>query len=352
VASIVPDRARVVFWNRTLSPFYGADTRRSVVQLTGTAVLFFGFWILAYLALSIGYWATILCSVGATAFLMRLFMIQHDCGHGSYFKSRRARDVVGFFIGVLTLTPYEYWRKTHAYHHAHAGDLDLRGFGDISTLTVAEYRKRSWWGRLAYRLYRNPLVLFGVGAVFHFVVVHRFPWTTPGSWTRAWRSVWITNLVLAVILLAMTITIGLKSFLLVHGPIVILTCSLGVWLFYVQHQFEEAYWYRKPDWDYYDAALKGSSYLALPRPLQWLTANIGIHHVHHLNARIPNYRLQEAMAAVPELQSPTRVTMADSFRLMGLSLWDEAEERLVSFREAKRRFRERVAELARSSSAL
>jgi omega-6 fatty acid desaturase (delta-12 desaturase) len=343
VAVEAPDRAKVAFWNQTLSPFFGADTRRSVIQLTLTSGLFFGFWILAYLSLSLSYWLTLVLCLAATGFLVRLFMIQHDCGHGSYFKSRKARDRVGFLIGVLTLTPYEYWRKTHAYHHAHSGDLDLRGFGDINTLTVEEYRQKSRLGRLGYRLYRNPLVLFGVGAVFHFVVIHRYPWTTPREWTRAWRSVWLTNGILATLLAVFALTIGLKSFLLVHAPIVLFTCSFGVWLFYVQHQFEETYWYRKPKWDYYDAALEGSSYLALPRPLQWLTANIGVHHVHHLNARIPNYRLQEAMKSVPELQHPTRVTILNSLRLMGLTLWDEVEGRLVSFREAGKLLNQRVA---------
>jgi omega-6 fatty acid desaturase (delta-12 desaturase) len=343
VAVTAPDRAKVAFWNKTLAPFYGADTRRSVTQLVSSAVPFFAFWTLAYLSLAISYWLTLLCSLAATGFLMRLFMIQHDCGHGSYFISRRARNTVGFIIGVLTLTPYEYWRKTHAYHHAHSGNLDLRGFGDIDTLTMEEYYSKSFWGRWGYRIYRNPVVLFGVGAVFHFVVIHRFPWTTPKGWKQAWRSVWLTNLALAVILLAMSLTIGLKAFLLVHGPVVFFTCVTGVWLFYVQHQFEETYWHRTQEWDYYDAALLGSSLLALPKPLQWLTASIGIHHVHHLNARIPNYRLQEAMDAVPELQNPTRITMGDSLRLLGLALWDEVEERLVSFREAGRMAKDRTA---------
>jgi omega-6 fatty acid desaturase (delta-12 desaturase) len=343
VAVTAPDRAKVAFWNKTLAPFYGADTRRSVTQLVSSAVPFFAFWTLAYLSLAISYWLTLLCSLAATGFLMRLFMIQHDCGHGSYFISRRARNTVGFIIGVLTLTPYEYWRKTHAYHHAHSGNLDLRGFGDIDTLTMEEYYSKSFWGRWGYRIYRNPVVLFGVGAVFHFVVIHRFPWTTPKGWKQAWRSVWLTNLALAVILLAMSLTIGLKAFLLVHGPVVFFTCVTGVWLFYVQHQFEETYWHRTQEWDYYDAALQGSSLLALPKPLQWLTASIGVHHVHHLNARIPNYRLQEAMDAVPELQNPTRITMGDSLRLLGLALWDEVEERLVSFREAGRMAKDRTA---------
>jgi omega-6 fatty acid desaturase (delta-12 desaturase) len=335
VSVSAPDRAKVAFWNKTLAPYFGADTRRSLTQLTSSATLFFLFWLLAYWALGVTYWLTLLFALAATGFLMRLFMIQHDCGHGSFFRSRRARNMVGFAIGVLTLTPYEYWRKTHAYHHAHSGDLDHRGFGDIDTLTIQEYCEKSRWGRLAYRVYRNPLILFGIGAVFHFVVVHRYPWNVPRDWRQAWRSVWLTNLALAAVVTAMALTIGLKSFLLVHAPVVFFTCAAGVWLFYVQHQFEETYWHRAENWDYYDAALEGSSYLALPKPLQWLTANIGIHHVHHLSARIPNYRLEQAMKAIPELQSPTRVTVRDSFRLLGLTLWDEAEQRLVSFREAR-----------------
>jgi len=337
-----PDRAKVAFWNEALAPYFGADTRRSIIQLLASAIPFFMLWSLAYWALGKSYWLTLLFALAATGFLMRLFMIQHDCGHGSFFKSRRARDTVGFIIGVLTLTPYEYWRKTHAYHHAHSGDLDLRGFGDIDTITVEEYYAKSRWDRFAYRVYRNPLILFGIGAVFHFLVVHRYPWTTPRKWKQAWKSVWMTNLALAGIVILMSLTIGLKSFLLVHGPVVLFTCSAGVWLFYVQHQFEDTYWHRSRDWDYYDAALEGSSYLALPRPLQWITANIGIHHVHHLNARIPNYRLQEAMEAIPELQHPTRITMGESLRMIRLALWDEVEERLVGFREARRQMRDRV----------
>jgi len=269
-------------------------------------------------------------------------MIQHDCGHGSFFRSRRARDFLGFWIGVLTLTPYAYWRKTHAYHHAHSGDLDLRGFGDIDTLTVDEYMALPSHRRLGYRLYRNPLILFGVGAVLHFVVIHRYPWTTPKEWKGAWRSVWLTNLALAGIVLSAALTIGLNDFLLVQAPITLISCSLGVWLFYVQHQFEDTYWHRNKNWDYYDAALEGSSLLVLPKPLQWLTANIGIHHVHHLSARIPNYRLQEAMDSVPELQNPTRIRIRDTLALVRLTLWDEIEERLVSFREARGLLRRRL----------
>jgi omega-6 fatty acid desaturase (delta-12 desaturase) len=305
--------------------------------------LFFGLWTLAYLALSASYWLTLALAIPTAGFLMRLFMIQHDCGHGSFFKSRRARDLVGFWIGVLTLTPYAYWRKTHAYHHAHSGDLDLRGFGDIDTLTVDEYLALPWHKRLGYRLYRHPLVLFGIGAVLHFVVIHRFPWDTPREWHGAWRSVWLTNLAIAGSVLVAGLTLGFGKFFLVHGPVVVLSCAAGVWLFYVQHQFEDTYWHRHEEWDYYDAALEGSSFLALPPPLRWLTADIGIHHVHHLSARIPNYRLRQAMSQVPELQNATRITLGETFRLIRLTLWDEGKEKLVGFRELRGRPRGKVS---------
>ena len=337
-----PDRARVAFWNKTLSPYIGPDTRKSIQQLVLTAGAFFGCWTLALLALDVSYWLTLLLTVPAAGFLMRLFMIQHDCGHGSFFRSRRARDLIGFWIGVLTLTPYAYWRKTHAYHHAHSGDLDLRGFGDIDTLTVTEYMALPFHRRIGYRIYRHPLVLFGPGALLHFVFVHRLPLSTPKTWKGAWRSVWLTNMALVGVGGAMALTVGLGAFLLVQTPVTVVSCSLGVWLFYVQHQFEDTYWHRHHDWDYYEAALEGSSYLVLPKPLQWLTASIGIHHVHHLNARIPNYRLQEAMNEVPELQRPTRLRIRDTIRLVRLALWDDVEERLVGFREARSLFKARA----------
>jgi omega-6 fatty acid desaturase (delta-12 desaturase) len=332
-----PNRARVEKYGAMVAPFLGADTRRSVVQLLMSAGPFFLFWFLAYRALDVGYWLTLILAVPAAGFLMRLFMIQHDCGHGSFFKSRRARDVVGFCIGVLTLIPYQYWRKTHAYHHAHSGDLDFRGFGDIDTLTLAEYRALPPLKRLAYRAYRHPAVLFGIGPLFHFVVKHRYPWDIPKDWSHAWRSVWLTNLSVVLVVAGAIGLVGWQAFLLVHIPVLAVTTSTGVWLFYVQHQFEDTYWHRHEDWDYFDAALKGSSYLVLPRPLQWITANIGIHHVHHLNARIPNYRLQECMEANPEFQKVTRITIRDSWRLTRLALWDEDAQELVTFRQAKRR---------------
>lgn len=326
-------------WKAIAAPFRGPDTRRSLRQLIGTTLAFLGLWTAMYLSLGIHYGLTLLLAVPTAGFLMRLFMIQHDCGHGSYFRSRRARDTVGFCIGVLTLVPYQYWRRTHAYHHAHSGDLDLRGFGDIDTLTVREYEALPRLRRWAYRIYRNPLVLLTIGPAFHFIVKHRYPWDVPREWRQAWASVWWTNVCLVGILALAWVTIGLGDFLRVQLPLTLLACSLGVYLFYVQHQFEETYWHRHEDWNYFEAAVLGSSHLVLPRPLQWITASIGIHHVHHLNSQIPNYRLEECLQASPELQCATRITLRDSWRLMCLALWDEDERRLIGFRELRRRQR-------------
>jgi omega-6 fatty acid desaturase (delta-12 desaturase) len=310
-----------------------------VRQLAITGAGFALFWLAMLWSLEASYALTLLLAFPTAGFLARLFMIQHDCGHGSYFKSRGARDSVGFVIGVLTLTPYHYWRRTHAHHHAHSGDLDFRGFGDVDTLTVREYDALSWPKRLGYRVYRHPLVLLGVGALFHFLVKHRYPWDIPRDWKQAWAGVWWTNAALAAILVTAWLTIGLDRFLLVQVPVTVLSCAAGVWLFYVQHQFEETYWHRHEEWDFVEASLRGSSHLVLPRPLQWITASIGLHHVHHLSARIPNYRLQECLDGTPELQAATRIGIRDGWRLFGLTLWDEENRRLIGFREMRARRR-------------
>jgi len=329
-------RDRVAHFTRMLAPYWGADDRRSVVQLLASILPFIALWVAMLWSLQVSYALTLLLAFPAAGFLMRLFMIQHDCGHGSFFRSRRARDWVGFSIGVLTLIPYHYWRKTHAHHHAHSGNLDFRGFGDINTLTVREYNALPPLKRLGYRVYRSPPVLFGIGPAFHFVVKHRYPWDVPRDWKQAWRSVWGTNAAVAVIVVTLGLTVGWQRFLMVQAPITLFAASLGVWLFYVQHQFDETYWHKHEDWDFFDAALQGSSYLALPAPLQWMTANIGLHHVHHLSSRIPNYRLQECMEANPDLQVAKRIRIRDTWRLMRLTLWDEERNRLIGFRDLGR----------------
>ena len=323
-------------WRRILGPYGGGDLRRSVGQILTSAVPFLVCWYAAYRALSVGYWLTLIIAVPTAGFVMRLFLIQHDCGHGSFFKSQKVADLVGFWLGVATLTPYRYWRKTHAYHHAHSGDLGFRGLGDVDTITLSEYRKKSFFGRLRYRLYRHPFVLLGLGGFFVFALKHRYPWDIPRRWKREWASVWKTNAVLVAIVVLLGLTIGLKAALLVHLPVLMLTGVVGVWLFYLQHQFEDTYWNEHTEWSYFDAGLQGSSYLVLPKPLQWVTASIGIHHVHHLSARIPNYRLQQCLDENPQLQQVTRINIWDGIKTLSLALWDEESRRLISFREARR----------------
>ncbi|HMA39648.1 MAG TPA: fatty acid desaturase [Gemmatimonadales bacterium] len=318
-------------WDARLAPFRRPSTARSVWQLVSTALLLAGAWTLMYFSLGVGYWLTLILAVPAAFFLVRLFIVQHDCGHGSFFRSPRVADIVGSALGVLTLTPYHYWKKAHAMHHATSGNLEHRGFGDIDTLTVDEYLALSRWGRFKYRLYRHPVILFGVGAILHFFVRHRLPTIVPRTWTRARWSIFWTDVALAGFVVGMGLLVGFRQFLLVHVPLMTLSCSMGVWLFYVQHQFEPTYWEHDEQWAYNDAALVGSSYYRLPRLLQWATGNIGLHHVHHLSARIPNYRLQEALESIPELRRVTTLTLRESLRCVRLALWDERERKLVRF---------------------
>jgi len=238
---------------------------------------------------------------------------------------------VGRVIGVLTLTPYTYWRRTHAIHHANSGNLEHRGFGDVDTLTVKEYLALPRWGRFRYRLFRHPLVLFGVGAAVHFIVRHRLPQMVPRHWKRERASIMLTNVAIAAVVLTAGLTLGFRELLMVQLPITLLASSLGVALFYVQHQFEDTYWAHDPEWSYTAAALEGSSYLVLPPPLQWATGNIGLHHIHHLGARIPNYRLPEVLRDHPEFSNMSRLTLADCVRCARLSLWDEDQRKLVGF---------------------
>jgi omega-6 fatty acid desaturase (delta-12 desaturase) len=261
-------------------------------------------------------------------------MIQHDCGHGSFFGRRRLDDWTGRVLGVLTLTPYDYWRRTHAAHHATAGNLDERGLGDITTLTVAEYRSLSWSKRLAYRLYRNPLVMFGIGPAWVFLIKQRLPFGMMRNGPSPWISTMATNLAIAVLTVAAIWAVGLVPFLVVHLPIVLLAGAAGVWLFYVQHQFEETHWSNDDEWEFPHAALHGASHYALPLVLRWITGNIGVHHVHHLASRIPYYRLPEVLRDHPELADIGRITLWESLQCVKLVLWDEKSRKLVSFRDA------------------
>jgi len=322
-------------WNRRLAPYARAQDGRAWFQLLSTGALFALNWYLMLKSLSGPYWVTLLLALPAAGFSIRLFIFQHDCGHGSFFRSMNLNHWVGRVLGVLTLMPYWYWRRTHAVHHATSGDLDHRSFGDVEVLTVDEYLGKSRWGRLGYRLYRNPLILIGLGPAYQFLLKHRFPFDIPRTWKREWMSVMGTNLVLALIVFLCWKTIGLGALLKVQLPITLVSGSLGIWLFYVQHQFEDTYWRDNPEWEFHRAGIEGSSYYDLPKVLHWFTGNIGYHHIHHLASRIPNYRLAECFREVPELVHVTRLTILESLRCARLHLWDEESRRLVSFRHLR-----------------
>jgi omega-6 fatty acid desaturase (delta-12 desaturase) len=319
-----------------LAAYRDSDQWRSIVEILITVVPLVALWILMWFALDLGYGIYLLLVVPAAGFLVRLFMIQHDCGHGAFFRHRLANDWVGRVIGVLTFTPYDFWKRTHAIHHATSGSLERRGIGDIDTLTVDEYLALSRWGRLRYRVYRHPAVMFGVGPAYLFLVQHRLPvGLMKGSW-QPWVSTMATNAAIALAAATMIWLIGIGPFLLVHLPIMLTAASIGVWLFYVQHQFEGTFWARNEVWNLHEAALRGSSYYDLPGFLRWFTANIGVHHVHHLCSRIPFYRLPTALRAHPELAKIGRLTLTQSFSCVRLALWDEAARKLISFRELRR----------------
>jgi acyl-lipid omega-6 desaturase (Delta-12 desaturase) len=319
-------------WLGLLNNYRTPELRRSVLELILTAVPLVALWLLAWFALSVSVWLTLLITIPASGFLVRLFLIQHDCGHGSFFRKRATNDWVGRVLGVLTLTPYDIWQRSHATHHASTGNLDLRGVGDIKTLTVAEYQALSLFQRFQYRIYRHPLILFGIGPAYQFVVAHRLP---AGYWLnlKFWISSMATNLGIAAFVVLMIWLVGAQAFFWVHLPIVLLASSIGVWLFYIQHQFEDAHWETTDHWNVHDAALHGSSHYDLPQPLRWMSANIGIHHIHHLCARIPYYRLSDVLKDYPELANVQRITLLESFKYAGLQLWCTEQKRLISFRE-------------------
>lgn len=284
-----------------------------------------------------GLWAMLLLVVPAAALLVRLFMIQHDCGHGSFFRLRRTNDLLGRTLGVLTLTPYAAWRRSHAAHHASAGNLDRRGVGDITTLTAREYLSRPAWRRWCYWLYRHPLILFGIGPVWQFLIAHRMPTGSPLHHWQSWLSVLGTDAVLAGIAAPIIWAVGPITFLIGCLPVILLAATIGVWLFYVQHQFEGTYWRTGTDWDFQAAALEGSSYYDLPVLLHWVTGNIGFHHIHHLSSKIPSYRLRDCFNENPEFRNARRLTLVESLKCARLALWDEAQRKLISFRRLHRR---------------
>ncbi|MCF3945161.1 fatty acid desaturase [Acidiphilium sp. AL] len=314
-----------------VAPYLRPDARRALIQLVNTGLPFLAVMASMFVALDHGILAAALLFPVGAVLLVRLFMFQHDCGHGSFFAARWANDLLGWVLGVLTLTPYTSWRGSHAIHHASAGNLDRRGIGDVTTLTLPEYLALPKWRRLAYRLYRHPLVMFGIGPIWLFFICNRIPAGNPRRRWRDWLSIIGTDAALAAMLATLVLTLGPAAVLLGWLPVMLLAASIGVWLFYIQHQFEDAYWEPRSRWDFRAAALQGASFYDLPRVLHWMTGNIGFHHIHHLSSRIPNYRLRECHEANPAFQAAPRLTLRASLKCARLALWDAERRKLVPF---------------------
>jgi acyl-lipid omega-6 desaturase (Delta-12 desaturase) len=311
-------------------PFRASTVRQGVIQLGNTLVPLFAILTLMFVVRTYSYWIAIAIAPVAAGFFVRTFIIMHDCAHGSFMPSRRANEIIGFVTGVLTLTPFGQWRTDHALHHASSGDLDRRGFGDIDTLTVDEYLARNRWQRLKYRASRHPLVLFGLGPVYLLLIQRiQTPAARHGG-KRAW-SVHLTNLVIALLFLTLFALLGVGRVLSIYLPVYAIAVAAGIWLFYVQHQFDGAYWESHDTWDYADAALHGSSYYRLPRVLEWLTGSIGFHHVHHSDPRVPNYLLRRCHEACETFRAAPAITLRSSFHTLSLKLWDREQRRLVGF---------------------
>lgn len=322
-----------VRWQGIVSKYAYPETWRSVWQIFNSVIPFLVMWYLMYRSLEIGYWLTLMLAVPTAGFMVRCFILFHDCCHGSFFKSMKANDRLGLVLGVLTLTPYFEWKHDHAIHHATAGDLDRRGIGDVYTMTVEEYLAAPWYKKAGYRIIRSPIILFTIGALIVFTVTHRF-WR-PGAGKRERNSVIWTNLAVAAVIGWMVLEIGWQAFLLVEIPVLLIACGAGVWLFYVQHNFDPTYWERHADWEFFNAGMDGSSFYKLPKVLQWFTGNIGFHHIHHLSPRIPNYKLEQCHRENPMFQIEP-LTLTQSLKSLFFRLWDEKEKRLVGWGALKK----------------
>lgn len=316
---------------KDVAPFAKSETRLSIQQLLNTLVPLLLIWGAGYFLLQYSPWYTALCSIIASGFVVRAFIIFHDCTHGSFFKSKKANDIIGNITGVFTSFPYEKWKREHTIHHATSSNLDKRGIGDIDMLTVDEYLEKSKLGRLGYRLYRNPLVMFGLGPLFMVLILNRF--NRKDAKRKERLNTYFNNIVLITICTVLILVNGWATFLLVHGLTLFVAGSLGIWLFYIQHTYEDSYFEVDSDWDYVKAAVEGSSYYKLPKILQWVTGNIGFHHVHHLSPRIPNYKLEDAHESVKPLQKATTITLKTSLESLRYKLYDQENYRFVSFKE-------------------
>jgi len=323
-----------VKWREIVARYQVPSVKRAVWQLVSTLVPLAGALVLMNWSLSVSYWLTLLLAIPAAGLTIRTFIIMHDCGHGSFLPSKTWNNIIGWITGILTTTPYSHWRREHAIHHATSGHLEQRGTGDISTMTVQEYLKASRLRKFWYRIYRNPVILLGFGPAFLFIK-HRWP-TRGIAGRKEALNVHLTNLALAALITTLSLLIGFKDFMLIWLPVFLISGSAGVWLFYVQHQFEDAYWRGGEDWDYATAAVYGSSYFRLPKVLQWFTGNIGFHHVHHLSPKIPNYQLERCHRENPSFQKVVTLTLRESVRTLGLRLWDEESGRMVGFGHLRR----------------
>ncbi len=323
-------------WVHGLKRFEIPDSRKAAIQFIDTAVPYFALWVGMYFTIRWGfpYWVTLLLALPASGFLVRLFVFFHDCSHGSYISSRRAMKVLGNFLGILTFIPFSEWRTLHSIHHSSSGNLDRRGIGDVWTMTLNEYLSSSWITRLLYRTFRNPLTILGLGPLYIFLIAHRIP--SRGARREQIASVIFLDLIIAAISTGAFLTIGLQAYIMIQLPILFIGGMAGVWLFYIQHQFDPSYWSRSEDWQSLEAALKGSSYYRLPGILRWFSANIGYHHIHHLRPRIPNYNLERCFNETPELQLQNPLTLWRSLKSLRLNLWDEKRRILISFRDIGR----------------
>ncbi|ARJ22629.1 hypothetical protein S3E15_00275 [Bacillus mycoides] len=326
---------------KQVAPFEKSTAKKSVWQIINTVVPFIILWYLAYKSLSVSYWLALVPAVLAAGFMTRVFIIFHDCTHHSFFKSRRVNRIVGTCMGVLTLFPFDQWGHEHSVHHATSGNLDKRGTGDIWTLTVNEYLAAPFRLRLAYRLYRNPLVMFGLGPIYVFLLKNRF--NRKGARKKERMNTYLTNVLIVALVGLLCWTLGWQSFLLVHGSIFLIAGSIGIWLFYVQHTFEDSYFEEDKEWEYVKAAVEGSSFYKLPKILQFLTGNIGFHHVHHLSPRVPNYKLEEAHNNTLPLKNVPTITLATSLRSLRFRLWDEQNNNFVSFKDVKKLVKNNVS---------
>jgi len=333
-------------WRKLLAPYSRPDGRRASIQLLNTGLPLLASAAALFYGLSQGIWLAALFAVPTTVFLVRLFALQHDCGHGSFFKSSRLNNALGRIMSVMTLIPYDSWRRDHATHHATAGNLDRRGTGDITTLTVREYLSRPAWQRFLYRMYRHPLVIFGIGSAYVLLVRYRVPTGRRVLDWSHWSSILGTDAAAAAGAAVMAAIVGPITFFATWGVVLLLATATGIWFFYVQHQFEDAYWENTAQWDFHEAALAGSSFYDLPRVVHWLTGSIGFHHIHHLAGKIPNYRLRACFEQNPELRRAKRLTLWGSVKSVRLTLWDEEQRKLVPFRCVARNNRVLASERA------